>query len=920
MNYSVSALFRLASALALLVPMVASAQTAASTDETVRLEAFTVTGSNIKGVDTEKALPVTLVLAEDLKNAGYGSMAEFIEALPYSTNLDINDSQTGPNSARGDVATINLRNLGAGRTLVLLNGRRMSAYGVTPGTPPVQFVNINAIPLGAVQQVEILRDGASAIYGSDAIGGVVNTVLKRSYDGFESSVRYAYDETSIRELSFDVAGGVSFNEGRSNLSIFFNYFDREGLIAADRDYAKDADKRAYVGFPYSSVNAFNRRSSSGPFGRFTAVTDSGSGVSVPGVTSSTGLFHYVPDTGVRATGSGPTATYNFQPNTTMIPDATRYNLFATAEHRLTDTLKLFGEMSYYSSVSEGFTDSIPVSSGTDGVIVPKTNYYSPVGVNSGVATPRNVLIRNYRVVEAGRRTYQTDADSYRFLGGLRGDLPWASWTWESGLLYMRGHTYQENGGHISQSKFEQQLALNTADAFNPFGSPGSNSRAAVDPFVITIWDDGVGTLTSFDGKASGEIYSIEGGEISMALGGEFRRESMKQRNDPYGLANDVIAQSEQMDVDASRNVYAAFTEFLLPLYSGKNRMHLMESLELRVAGRFESYKGFDSFKPGVSMAWKPESWLMVRASYNEGFRAPSVSELFTPAVGRRNEGFIDPARRGQPDSATNITKRVVTGGNSGLKPEESESTNFGVVIEVPGIKGLTLIGDIYKIRQFNQIDNTNAQTELELDAALWAASGGRNPLVIRAPQTADDVTAGIPGVLVEVISTYQNRSLRELHGFDAGMEYRLPKTPIGLFTLKSEISYTTKLFTIDEAGNRSDLIRANGNPRMKATAGLNWKWNGWSASVAEKFTDDYLASTTYTAAGQRFSVKAYWVTNTSVAYSFRKGSLKGLKVRVGVNNVFDESPPFYPASSSGYDSSYASARGRMTYIDVGYKF
>lgn len=406
----------------------------------------------------------------------------------------------------------------------------------------------------------------------------------------------------------------------------------------------------------------------------------------------------------------------------------------------------------------------------------------------------------------------------------------------------------------------------------------------------------------------------------MAIGGEYRRDSMKQRNDPYGLADDVIAQSEQIDVSASRDVVAGFTEFLVPLVGEKNKFSGADSIEWRVAARYESYKGFDSFKPGSSLAWRPASWLMLRASYNEGFRAPSVAELYTPAIGRRSEGFIDPARVGQPDAVTNITKRVVTGGNSGLKPEESESQNFGLVIEVPGIKGLTLIGDVYKIKQFNQIDNTDAQTELQLDADLWAAGGGANPLVIRGTRTSGDLAAGIPGILIEVISTYQNRSLRELHGFDAGFEYQVPATSFGRFTLKSEISYTSKLITIDEAGNRSDLIRANGNPRMKATAGVNWKWKDWSASVAEKFTDDYIASTTYSAAGQRRFVEEYWVTNASVGYAFREGALKGLKVRVGVNNLFDEDPPFYPASSSGYDSSYADVRGRMTYIDIGYKF
>ncbi|MCB1105166.1 MAG: TonB-dependent receptor [Opitutaceae bacterium] len=915
-------LVRLISVLSVLAPLPVLAQNVPppQTDETVQLEAFTVTGSNIKGIDTEKTLPVTVVSFDDLTAAGYGTISEFVEALPFSTNLSINDAETGPNGARGDVASINLRNLGAGRTLVLLNGRRLAAYGVTPGTPGVQFVNINAIPRSAVKQVEILRDGASAIYGSDAIGGVVNWILKDNYSGYDASVRYSWDTTTLREIDFSASAGATFNEGKSNFGLFFSYFDRDALYARSRDYAKDADKRPYVGAPWDTVNAYNRRSSSGPYGRFTAVNDNGSGVSVPGVTSGTGLFHYNPDTGLRASGSGPTATYNFQPNTTLIPNATRYNLFTNLQHELSETLELFAELSYYESQSSGYTDSIPVSSGTDGVIIPKTNYYSPVGVNSGVATPRDVLIRNYRVLDAGLRTYSTDADSYRLVAGLRGDLPLDSWTWEAAALYMRGHAYQENGGHISQSLFEQQLALNTPNAFNPFAAPGGNTAAQVDPFVISIWDDGVSTMSSFDAKASGEIYEISGGAIQLAVGGEYRKESMKQRNDPYGLADDVIAQSEQIDVDASRDLYATYTEVSVPLVSEKNRMTGLESLNVRAAVRYESYERFDALKPGVGLDFRPVDWFMVRTSYNEGFRAPTVVELYTPAIGRRSEGFIDPARPGQPDSATNITKRVVAGGNANLKPEESESRSIGVVIEVPGVKGLTLFGDYFRIKQFNQIDNTDAQDELELDADLWAANGGSNPLVIRAPRTPDDITAGIPGVLVEVISTYQNRSLREIHGFDVGFDYRGPETRIGRFGGNASVSYTNKLITIDEQGNQSQLIRNNGNPRFKGTATIKWDLGSWSASISERVTDDYLASTTYSAAGQRRIVDQYWVTNASVGYSFREGSLKGLRLRVGMNNLFNEDPPFYPASSSGYSSDYSDPRGRVTYVEASFKF
>lgn len=891
---------------------------APAANDPVVLETFAVTGSNIKGVDTEKTLPVMVFSSNDIAETGVGSFAELVEAMPFSTAVSINETTTGPNDARGDVSSINLRNLGAGRTLVLLNGRRLSAHGVTPGTPPVQFVNVNAIPVGMVEQVEVLRDGASAIYGSDAIGGVVNTVLRRGYDGFDVRTRYAFGDPAPREFTFDVSGGKTFNEGGTKLALFFSAFERDGLMAKDRAYSANADKTLL--FPNHVVSSnFNRGSASGPFGRFTAVTDTGASVSVPGVTAANGQFHYDPVTGVRTTGAGPSTYYNSQNNAQLIPDVSRTNFFGTLEHRLSETVSLFAEASYYDSHSSGGFDATPISSGTDGVVIPKTNYYSPVGVRSGVATPRDVLIRNLRITEAGPRSYDTYSDSYRLLAGLRGEIAGSSWSWETALLYMRGATEQFNHGYISQSLFTAQLALNTPQAYNPF-AVGTNPKSVVDKFVIDIWDKGVGTLTSWDAKVSGEIFNLPGGAIATAAGVEYRRETMKQTNDPFGLADDVIAQSEQLDVSADRDVYAAYTEVLVPIVGASNRMPLVEAVELRGAVRYERYTGFDATKPGVGLSWRPFPWLLLRSSYNEGFRAPTIVELYTPAIGRRNEGIIDTARTGQPDAAANVSKRAVTGGNPNLQPEESESYNAGIVVDVPFIKGLSFGADVFRIKQFNQIDNSSAQFELDLDAQFWAANQGSNPRVIREARTPADQAAGLPGVLIEVQSTYQNLSLRQIEGADVFANYRTPRWGIGRFDFKGVVTYTDKLFTINERGVRADLIRNSGNPRVKSTFGVTWTRDGWSANVTQRYTSDYLIAATYTIDGQRWVVDDYWVTNVNVGYRFSEGRFKGLQLRVGVSNLFDEDPPFYPASTAGYDTDYADPRGRMPYVDLSYRF
>ncbi|MGH8018709.1 MAG: TonB-dependent receptor domain-containing protein [Opitutaceae bacterium] len=902
------------------------------TDETVVLEEFNVTGSNLAVELDEGSLPISTIDMADAEALGATTFADLVDAIPASQNIGFNDTATGPNDARGDVASINLRNLGAGRSLVLLNGRRMSAYGVTPGTPPVQFVNLNSIPFAAISRIDILRDGASAIYGSDAIGGVLNTQLRTSYTGFEAGIRQVFGDPDPDEFTIDLSGGLELNDGRTRVAVFASYYDRSGLLARDRDYAAFADKRPLVNEEFAQNDNFDRRSSSAPQGRFTAVDEDGDAVAVAGVTGTTGSargrFYIDPETNELRAGTGPSAFYDFQGDGQLIPTVERYSLYSTFQHDLTTETTFFGEFSYYTSESDGQTATTPISSGTDGVVAPASNYYNPAGTRffgpgtaNPAGTPRDVLIRNHRPVEIGARTYETEIDSIRLLAGLRGRA-FEDWRWETAVMHMTGKTYQENNNYMAQSLLEQQLALSTPDAFNPFAGPDANAPEQYEPFVIDIWDEGRGTVTSLDGKLSGSWFDLPGGPVSTAFGGEYRRESMKQRNDAFGLADDVIAQSEQIDIDASRDVYAAFAEVLFPLVGEDNRRQFLESAEVRLAARYENYEEFDALKPAVSLAVSPFDFLTLRASYNEGFRAPSVVELFQPQRDRRNNGLIDVARDGQEDAEGTVSKRVVTGGNPDLDAEESESFNVGFVAEIVPVPGLAFSMDVYQIKSLDRIDNPDAQDELDLDARLWEESGGSNPLVIREEQTPEDVALGIPGRLIEIRGTYFNLAEQRVSGVDAGLACNLPETSFGRFVVKGEVSYTTKLESIDREGNVSRLLRQAGNPRAKALVTLGWRKLGWSASASGRFLSDYENSSAYDnpVDGSPLVLEDQWLFNLSAGHAFSSGPLDGTSLRVGVNNITDEDPPLFLSASDGYDSSYYNAKGRQWYVQLNRKF
>ncbi|MCF3651798.1 TonB-dependent receptor domain-containing protein [Synoicihabitans lomoniglobus] len=935
MNFTVnSQRVRLAVLGGLFAPLV-FAQTAPS-DEVLKLDAFTVTGSNLSRALEEASVPMSTFSPVDIEALGASTIADIVAALPFSQNIGFNETSTGPNDARGDVATINLRNLGTGRTLVLLNGRRMSAHGVTPGTPPIQFVNLNSIPVAAVSQIDILRDGASAIYGSDAIGGVMNTRLRRDFTGVELSVKGMWGDPAPNDYTVDLSGGFASGDDRTHLGIFLSYFKREHLAAADRPYAADADKRLIVDEPFASNSRFNRMSSSGPEGRFTAQTDSGATVGVPGVTptsgSARGRFYVDPETGQLSSGTGPSAFYDFQEDGWLLPDTERLSLFTTIDHEVSEVMDLFAELSFYQADSHGQTAATPISSGTDGVVVPKTNYYNPVGsrfYGPGTAnpsgTPRDVLIRNYRPTEIGPRTYDTSLESYRGVVGLRGRIA-SGWDWETAVLHMTGKTDQVNNNYMSQSLLEAQLALDTPDAFNPFGGANANSPAQYENFVIDIWDRGTGTVTSWDGKISGDMVDLPAGPMATVMGVEVRNESMKQVNDPFGLADDVIAQSEQIDINASRRMYGFYTESLLPLVSESNRASGVHSLDLRVAARYENYEDFDALKPAAALSWRIYEGLMIRASYNEGFRAPSVAELYQPQRARRNDGLIDGARTGEEDAEGTVTKRVVTGGNPTLQPEESQSYNIGFVLDVPKVEGLSLSMDVFQIESTDRIDNPDAQDELDMDEMRWLANGGSNPRVLREARTAADVAAGIPGRLIEIQGTYYNLQSRTIEGVDASLVWVMPATSIGRFTFKAEGTYTSKLEDIDRDGNVSNPIRQGGNPRTKGLISASWRRGDWSAYLSGKYISDYENSSTYDTTDangdvQKIILDAQWIANASVGYRFGEGSmLHGTSVRVGVNNLLDEAPPLYLSASDGYDSSYHDAKGRQWFVQLTHKF
>ena len=671
-------------------------------EEAASVEDVVVVGSQIRGASTTAALPVVVFDQEQIDATGAASGDDLMRSIPQMGDVlfeSANNPQTS-NSARGDVNSVNLRSLGVGNTLVLLNGRRMVQHPTSQGTSdtgtvPVLSYNSNAIPVSGLERLEVLLDGAAAIYGADAVAGVVNTVLRDDFDGLRIEAEYGGSEgTSLREFEANIFAGKDFERG--NVSLFANYSDRTALMAEDQDFTFSDDLRPFFadqpGFETSTVP--DGRSSHTPWARLstpgstTALRPRSNGVVVA---SSAGAFHYQPEgigcDGVNfnngvclVQGNGSyngdirELRYDTRHGTTVRPAVERTNVFLTGHYDLTPTITAFGEIGFYGAESRAIQP--PVVNLND-IWIPASNYWNPFGpvtFADGSANPNRlpnltnvpaaglpILLENYRYVDTGFQEVTVKNFQSRFLGGLRGQ--WRGFDWESALLYSAAEA-EDISPNINMTALQQQLSLSTPDAYNPFGGGcvdttsygdcSPSSPAAIDAITFDMRRFSRTTLALADFKMSRpDLFTLPGGPVGVAFGAEYRRETQFDDRDENvdgtftfvdmvtGATNlsNVSAVSPNPDTRGHRTVAGAFLEFAVPLVSPEMNIPLVHSLDMQIAGRYEEYSDFGSVaKPKVAVAWDIIDGLRVRGSYSEGFRAPNLEQVNATQYARLASG------------------------------------------------------------------------------------------------------------------------------------------------------------------------------------------------------------------------------------------------------------------------------------------
>ncbi|WP_353518387.1 TonB-dependent receptor [Thalassotalea sp. SU-HH00458] len=902
------------------------------------IERISIVGSNIKRASDIGALPVTALTEKDIENTAAMSGDELLRSIPQigAVNFGAATGNGGVNDARGDVASINLRGVGSGNTLTLLNGRRLVTH---PGTQSENFVpvstsNSNTLPVSGLRSLQVLRDGAAAIYGSDAVAGVVNYQLKDDFEGNQVKLSYGGSEgTSLDETTFSYLTGFDLNEGRSHLTASFSYYDRNGMMASERPYSASHDLREYSGLPEEFIGdtQLDNRSTATPWGDFQS--------------DALGRFHLQPDTnsgcvvnldgGICADSGSFPRDQRFDRGTTrsLVSDVRRLNFYSYFTHEINSDLDFFSEVTYYNAKAERTREQ------THNLTAQRFRISADAAHNP---FGEEVLLRSYRAIDTGPRNVEVDDTSYRVLGGLKG--AYNDWDWESAAFYTAAET-NDSANRIQASKF--QASINSTDptlAYNIFtggdvNNPNSgdstlNPQSVIDQFMVNVNRDSKTSLASVDFKVSnGALWTLPAGDVGIAMGVEFRRETFEDDRDPLldgsnpfvdaitGAelsGSDVLGSSPTPDSKASRNVTSAYAEFLVPLIDSDSHY-----VELQVAGRYENFSDVGSaVKPKVALFWEPAGWISFRASYAGGFRAPGLPQVSAEGVPRSNS-LYDPVL----DSTYGIVD--IRSGTTDLKPEDDENTSFGLIFEPT--ENLTFTLDTWKIKQKDLVGILPGSSHLLYDSLL-RSEGSSNSAVIRDPNTNE---------VIQINNDYLNLGVRNIEGIDFSLIYDW-ETDFGEFEFTANAaklnkfeqeadSISAQLIAAQESGNSAvpadrtvagagDLIKQNGRPEWRARVSLDWDYDQWGAGINANYVSEVIdTSTTATVNDEviMLPVDSFTRVNVYADYRFADDSaLDGTKIRFGIRNIADEEPPLADELAHGYFGALHSNRGRYFYMSL----
>lgn len=873
----------------------------AASEEAIQLAAYTVTGSNLRAGESTGGANLRVVTDVEIEQAGTGSLFTFLKKIPEAGANGFAENRV--NTSSPGTAAVSLRGLGANSTLVLLNGRRMTPApfaqgGSASGLGTIQFVDLNMIPVDAIARVEVLKDGASAVYGADAVAGVVNLILKDNVQGSTVHAFYGDYPGSVAANTYRGSVYAGAKEGKLKGFVLADYFHQAKILYGELSpkivtLSNGSNPGTFV-VPVGAIN---------PITNTVIAAGTAAGARTFTVDSSTTSY---PPTFNTTLASANQNRYDINKDLTPQPRATRWGALATFSYDLTATMQAYTELNFQKNKNLEYLSPSPIAS-LNTVTLPANAAYNPFGIDIvNNPTLGNTLI--YRFTEAGPRATETTNEFKRLVAGVKGSFG-QTWTWDGSALYNRSTSHNDLvSGWLSQAAVNAALAdPNKATALNLF-SDGTvkNNPATLAAITSHGTRDAFTELTSVNAKATGGVYDLPAGAVNVASGVEWREERFRDHRTQDQLLNQStpVPQSK-----GSRRVQALYAELSVPLTGPTMKIPGLSSLELNAAGRAEHYSdsGFHNASvPRLGLRWQPlDPQITFRGTWGKGYRAPSLAELYQPQSTSIVFNIADPLRAGKPGSNADDTnsgsRQLVSGGNPNLSPEKSESWNYGVLIQPKAIPGLSLSLDYYKVNVRDRIGQPATPAIILANPDLFPG------FVDRAAPTASDTANGLPGQLVRIRTITGNYGNAETSGLDVSAEYRLTTRNAGKFTTR--LAASTLYHEVIRS--RPDLasvetVATYEVPRLRGNGSVAWNYQKFGASV----TADYIGGFTDLAPSV-LRVKQQVITGLQVSYDLPKET----KLTLGVNNVFDRNPPL-TASSTGYAEQTSYFLPRFVYLDV----
>jgi iron complex outermembrane recepter protein len=846
-------------------------------------EELIVTGTRIRGAGPVGSEMLVMTRVE-IEKAGFTSTQDAIRSLPQNitsgpTDTRFSGSGELQNSANnfGRGVAANLRGLGSDATLTLVNGHRMARSGVG------SYFDISMIPVSAISRIEVLADGASAIYGSDAVAGVVNFILRKDFYGAETRADYGGGD-GFQDRHFAQLFGRSWDSGNAMLA--FDYRHRDRLSARDRDYIK-SDLRAWGGADYRTLFA------------------------TPGNIIANGRIYGIPSgqngrtlTAQQLRADGPNLEDAIA-LTDLFPEQKQVNVFTSFSQHISDGVELFADASF------GFRKSVTRTAGaTSALAVPNTNpfFVSPVANATSVTVDYNF---QYDLGLAAIRTFDRN-----YLGVLGSNFDIVGdWKGEIAGTYGLNSSRTDSENQVNQINLRAALAdRNPASAFNPFGDIGSNGEGTLN--FIRGWQKfrNKSDEQNLEAKADGSLFEVAGRKMRLAIGGEVRRESLytSQTNftstaTPTALAN----------VNLSRIVRAAYAEVLVPLAVPGDGVPLVSAFEVTAAGRGEKYSDFGTTaNPKVGVRWVLTSDVALRGSYGTSFKAP----LFSSLAGGGALSFLTLA---DPKSATGQTLSIIDsrGRQPGdLQPETATTWTTGLDFTPSAVKGLVLSSTYFSVDYTNKIGSVVPNTALQLESQLgtlvqrnpsatFVQSLQANPLFLGTP-----VNPATVGAYVDIRQS--NIGVTKIHGLDLSARYSV-ESSWGSFDFGFSGVYLSDWIVKQTASaqelNHVSKVFYPASLKLRASAG--WSSDAFSANTFL----NYVTSYTNDAVTPNQKIACWTTIDLNVALDAARTSwapIADFRIAVNVSNLFDARAPFVNTVIGAYDPVNASPIGRTISLQL----